>query len=192
MPRRRRGAAIGSTPARAGTTRRAASRHGQRRVYPRSRGDHVRRDRCAVHGERSTPARAGTTCRSTSATSTTVYPRSRGDHRHAGAAATRPGLPPLARGPPRRSARRARERRGLPPLARGPLRPRSRDAVARAVYPRSRGDHGHVDATRHGARVYPRSRGDHCRVPVRDAASRGGLPPLARGPPGQLRRARSR
>ncbi len=111
-----------STPARAGTTRSAATSRGVKRDHPRTRGDHGETQRHAaaargppphargprpdevpaLGGNGTTPARAGTTAPDTSpGPGLRDHPRTRGDHELFLRGTTRRrGPPPHARGPP--------------------------------------------------------------------------------------------
>ena len=175
-------AMLGSTPARAGTTRTGPRRTQPGSVHPRSRGDHGI-DVCWVEEAegppplargphlsvlagtdwiRSTPARAGTTIElDDKIHSLGVHPRSRGDHVVVDHRQHRVrGPPPLARGPPGRGP---------------PLDDAWWSTPARAGTTSLSGSQS--DPTR----VHPRSRGDHGAHPY-DGADFGGPPPLARGP----------
>ncbi len=179
----RRGGA-GPTPACAGSTRATWPRSRPATAYPRLRGEHptiqavtmtpdglpplARGAPCPAAGppgrRRPTPACAGSTIGGApSLGSRQAYPRLRGEHgslRDWLAACW--GLPPLARGAP------CGDLGGL--LARGPT-------------PACAGSTPSRPHTRSGPQAYPRLRGEHCTC-ADDPQRRTGLPPLARGAPG--------
>ncbi len=180
-------AAVGPTPACAGSTYGEDWAVYVAEAYPRLRGEHPVRtperagpwglpplargaregDEQAVAGPGPTPACAGSTGTVLSLCCLgAAYPRLRGEHGQTSPAVFEcPGLPPLARG-----ALRDRVERPCPagptPACAGSTPMTERGSCASEAYPRLRGEHS-------GA------------VPFRDTVR--GLPPLARGAPLTLR-----
>ena len=177
-----------STPACAGITRGRGAPARAGAVYPRLRGDHAATRRAVMGLEglpppargsptlsgpaslpvRSTPACAGiTSAAPRPRPSCAVYPRLRGDHScRRSSADSISGLPPPARGSPRRPAARRFLKRSTPA---GTCIP----AIVRRV--------------RWSCAVYPRLRGDHWQSASERAADLG-LPPPARGSPARAAR----
>ena len=174
----------GPTPAGAGSTVRHTGRAPFGEAYPRWRGEHnsSKRSGCPRTGLpplargapcgyavrlgllRPTPAGAGSTwCSRRDWWPTGAYPRWRGEHHNPPRTTLRLlGLPPLARGAPRRAHAQQSPRRPTP-------------AGAGSTADRPDGRRGH--------QAYPRWRGEH--VLAHDTLTRAeGLPPLARGAPG--------
>ena len=149
-------------PARAGNTRRHASRRALLTVHPRSRGEHHRpppactgiagssplargtrgERRHVAHEGRFIPARAGNTCRcSTTPPGRAVHPRSRGEHlTRMPTSAPSCGSSPLARGTRHQGRGRPVPRRFIPARA-GNTVLRPLWLLMRPVHPRSRGEH---------------------------------------------------
>ncbi len=154
--------AAGPTPAYAGITHRQVPRDGERRAYPRVRGDHP--DTRHVHARRlglpprtrgspvvgcvndavagPTPAYAGITATAAAPSPrTAAYPRVRGDHGYLGGPGLHGGgLPPRTRGSPARGKDR-QQVWGPTPAYAGITHKRTSAIGSVKAYPRVRGDH---------------------------------------------------
>ncbi len=166
-PSPHRGAGIGLTPARAGSTPTRWFGSPTTGTHPRSRGEHTDRPLphtpvedspplargarlnpgCRHAAQGLTPARAGSTSSVRCGRAPPwTHPRSRGEHRRApDSTSTASDSPPLARGAPHPSRSRPRGR-GLTPARAGSTSRPTVGSPGTGTHPRSRGEHPCIEA----------------------------------------------
>ncbi len=174
---------VGTTPARAGSTRRTGSSRDSPRDHPRTRGEHILEPSPALASRGPPPHARG------------AHSSDRGSQRRRGTTPARAGSTPWAPGPRGAGGDHPRTRgehipakvlkmaaKGPPPHARGaPDRNQPRDDLP-GTTPARAGSTSRSCRRASASRDHPRTRGEH-RAMVMDPAVRVGPPPHARGAP---------
>ena len=168
-------------PARAGNTPLKHRPALQFSVYPRSRGEHLRRTLRGKHGSGLSPLARGTHCvAGASAAEVRFIPARAGNTYYAEKTAGELAVYPRSRGEHSDRLPATDCSRGLSPLARGTHRMRLRDLDETRFIPARAGNTLSWTFLKSALTVYPRSRGEHRESP-QNKCSASGLSPLARG-----------